>query len=363
MRPALLFGIPLVFLACATTGGAVEIRTIAGNGQPAHTGDGGPAVTAGLGQPFGLTLGPDDALYVCEVENHTVRRINRKTGTITTVVGTGKKGYTGDGGPATTALCNEPYEIRFDAAGNLYEVERLNHVVRRVDARSGTIKTVAGTGQPGYAGDGGPATHAQLSQPHSIALDDAGHLYIADIGNHRVRRVDLATGIITTLIGTGGRRPTPDGAKFAGTPVNGPRALDFEPSSRSLILALREGNAVYRLNLQDETLQHLAGTGQTGYAGDGGPARAALLSGPKGVAVAPSGDIFLADTESHTIRVIRHGSGLIETVVGTGRRGDGPEGAPRDCELNRPHGIYVSRTGEVFIGDSSNHRVRQLPPR
>lgn len=351
----------LILIGLASRAIAGDVVTIAGNGKPDYSGDGGPAVAAGIGQPFGLVVGPDGALYVCEVQNHTVRRIDLKSGTITTVVGCGKKGYAGDGGPATQALCNEPYEIRFDATGHLYEVEMQNHVVRRVDAKSGTITTVAGNGKPGFGGDGGPAIQAQLRQPHSIALDEAGHLYIADIGNHRVRRVDLATGIICTFAGTGEKKPTPDGAGLAGTPLNGPRALDFEKSTNSLILALREGNAVYRIDLAKQTLHHLAGTGKSGYAGDGGLATAALLSGPKGVTLAPNGDIYLADTESHTIRMIRRKAGIIETVVGDGTRGDGPDGDPHKCRMDRPHGVFVDTAGNLFIGDSNNHRVRRLP--
>jgi DNA-binding beta-propeller fold protein YncE len=353
--------VTLVSVCLVAAVDAADVVTIGGNGKPEYSGDGGAATAAGIGQPFGLVTGPDGALYVCEVQNHTVRRIDLKSSVVTTVVGSGKKGNGGDGGQATQALCNEPYEVRFDAAGHLYEVEMQNHVVRRVDAKSGKITTVAGNGKPGFGGDGGPATQAQLRQPHSIALDDAGHLYIADIGNHRVRRVDLATGVITTFGGTGEKKPTPDGAGLAGTPLNGPRALDFEKSSNSLILALREGNAVYRIDLTKSTLHHLAGTGKSGYAGDGGPARSALLSGPKGVALAPNGDIFLADTESHTVRVIRRKSGIIETIVGDGKKGDGPDGDPHKCRMDRPHGVFVDAAGNLFIGDSNNHRVRTLP--
>src|SRR5690606_17707730 len=142
---------------------------------------------------------------------HVVRRIDLKTGTISTVAGNGRKGYSGDGGPATEASLNEPYELRFDSQGNMLFVEMQNHLVRRVDARTGLISTVAGTGRKGFAGDGGPATKAEFSVPHSIALDGEDRLYICDIGNHRVRRVDPKTGIVTTLTGTGERKPTPDG--------------------------------------------------------------------------------------------------------------------------------------------------------
>lgn len=343
--------------ALSTQGRAAEIATIAGSGANAYSGDGGPALAAGVGGPFGLVVGPDGALYVCETTNHVIRRIDLQTGVATTVVGTGAKGNAGDGGPATQAQVTEPYELRFDPAGNLYFVDMVAAVVRKVDARSGIITTIAGTGETGFGGDGGPATAAQLNKPHSIALDASHHLYICDIGNHRVRRVDLATGLISTFAGTGEKKPTPDGAPIAGTPLNGPRALDFD-GDHSLYLALREGNAIYRLDLAAGTIHHLAGTGRQGYSGDGGPARQALLAGPKGVALGPGGDLYFADTESHTIRVIRAATGIVETVAGTGEKGDGPDGTPLRCRMDRPHGVFVDARGTIYIGDSNNNKVR-----
>lgn len=340
---------------------AAEVITIAGDGSHAWSGDGGPGTKAGIGGPFGVVVGPDGALYICETENHVVRRLDLKTGRITTVAGSGKEGYSGDGGPAVQATCREPYEVRFDADHNLYFVEMKNHIVRKVDAKTGVISTIAGTGKAGFSGDDGPATQAQLNVPHSITLDRKGTVYIADIGNHRLRAVDSQTGAIRTVSGTGKKDKTPDGAPLSGTPLNGPRTLDFD-GDHSLYLALREGNAVYRIDLQKNTLHHLAGTGKSGYAGDGGPAKIAVLAGPKGIALGPHGDIYLADTESHTIRVIRNGTGHIETIVGDGKAGDGPDGDPKKCRLNRPHGVYVDAQGIVYIGDSSNNKVRMLKP-
>lgn len=343
----------------AQTASAQTTITIAGTGVAGFSGDGGAGTKAQVNNPYGLVIGPDGALYFCEIGNHRVRRLDLKTNLISTVAGSGQKGYAGDGGPAVAATMNEPYEVRFDRSGNMFFAEMQNHVVRRVDAATHTITTVAGTGVAGFSGDGGPAVKAQLRQPHSIAFDPQGRLLICDIGNHRIRRVDLQSGTIETWAGTGERKPTPDGASIAGTPLNGPRAITVDPEG-NLYLVLREGNSVYRMDPKAGKIFHVAGTGETGYDGDGGPAKLARLSGPKGVAWAPGGTLFLADTESHTIRKIDLKSGIITTVVGTGQRGDGPDGDARHCRLSRPHGIFVSSTGTVYISDSESHRVRML---
>ncbi len=335
------------------------VRTIAGTGAPGFGAENGPGIKAQINNPYGLTVGPDGALYFCEIGNHRVRRLDLTSNIITTVAGTGQKGYSGDGGPALGASLNEPYEVRFDSAGNMYFAEMQNHVVRRVNAVSKVISTVAGTGQPGFGGDGGPANKALLRQPHSIAFDDSGGLLICDIGNHRIRRVDLKTSKMETWAGTGERGPTPDGAPIAGTPLNGPRAITAGLDGQ-LYLVLREGNAVFRLDTRAGRIFHVAGTGETGYSGDGGPAKSAQLAGPKGIAWAPDDSLYLADTETHVIRRIDLKTGMIRTVVGTGQRGDGPDGEALECKLARPHGIFVSAKGQVFIGDSEAHRIRML---
>jgi streptogramin lyase len=341
---------------------AGEIRTVAGTGAKGFSGDGGPAAKAQMNNVFGLVRGPDGALYVCDTDNQRIRRI-AADGTISTFAGNGTRGFSGDGGKALQAAMNEPYELRFDAAGNCFVVERMNHCVRRIDAKTGMIATIAGTGgKAGYGGDGGAATAALLSEPHSIQFDRSGDLYICDIRNHRVRRVEMKNGTISTFAGTGEAKATPDGAKIAGTPLKGPRALDLDAAG-NLWLALREGNAIYRLDLSAGTLHHMAGAGgKAGFAGNGGPAKEAVLGGPKGVSVAPNGDIYFADTESHSIRKIDMKKGTVELVAGTGAKGDGPEPNPLECKLARPHGVFVDRDGAVFIGDSEAHRVRVVRP-
>jgi sugar lactone lactonase YvrE len=339
---------------------AADVVTVAGTGKPDFESGTPVAKETPVGEPYGIAKGPDGALYICEIKTHVVRKLDEKTGRLTLVAGNGTKGYSGDGGPATEAQLNEPYEVRFDQEGNIFFVEMRNNIVRRVDAKTGIISTVAGTGKAGFSGDGGLATKAQLKAPHSITLDKSGNLYICDIGNHRIRVVDLKSGIIRTFAGTGQKKPTPDGAKIEGTPLNGPRALDFD-GKHSLYLALREGNQVYRLDLEAGTLHHLAGTGQKGFTGNGGPARKATLSGPKGIALAPNGDIYLADTESHTVRAIRADSRILEVVIGDGQRGDGPDGDAQKCRTARLHGVFVDSKGNVYIGDSENHKVRMLP--
>ncbi len=335
-----------------------EIVTVAGNGSAGYSGDGGPAVQAQLNQPFGVVRGPDGALYICDTGNHVIRRV-AADGTIATVAGNGEAGYSGDGGPALEASLNEPYEIRFDRQGNMLFVEMVNHVVRRVDGQTGLISTLAGTGESGFSGDGGPAIEARLSRPHSIQLDPSGDLFICDIGNHRVRRVGREDGRILTFAGTGEQGKTPDGAALEGTPLNGPRALDFDAEG-NLWLALREGNAVYRIDMEALSIHHVAGTGESGFTGHGQPALQATLSGPKGLSVGPEGNIYLADTESHSIRMVDRSRGTLELVAGTGEAGDGPEGDPLNCKMGRPHGVFVDNDGSVFVGDTNAHRVRVI---
>ncbi len=342
------------------------IETIAGTGEKGYTGDGGPAAQAQINNPYGVIVGPGGDIVFCDIDNHSIRRISRKKGTIDTLVGIGEKGYSGDGGPPGEAKLNQPYEVRYHPSGDLYWVEMPNHIVRKLDARKNAVETVAGTGKPGFSGDGGPAIEATFNRPHSIEFDSAGEkLFICDIGNHRIRVVDLKSGTVDTWCGTGEPKPTKDGAKAGkDTPLKGPRALCRAPDG-DLWLALREGNQVFRIDMETEELFHVAGTGKKGFHSDTKPARESLLSGPKGVAVSPDGNlIYLADTESHTARAIDLSDDppTVKLIAGTGERGDGPDSPdPLKCKMNRLHGVGVDPvTGDLYVGDSEAHKVRRI---
>jgi DNA-binding beta-propeller fold protein YncE len=276
--------------------------------------------------PYGLTIGPDGALYICEIDAHKVTRLDLKTRQKT----------------AIEAVFQQPYEIRFDKLRNLYVDDMPANQIYRLDAATKERTEIGGV----------------LKQPHSIAFDRTGGLLICDIGNHRIRRVDLKTGAITTAAGTGTKDATPEGADLAAAPLNGPRAIAFDASG-TMYIVLREGNAIFRVDPSTNRIYRFAGTGEKGYTGDGGPALEAKLNGPKGIACAPDGSVYFADTENHAIRRI-DSKGLVTTVLGTGVRGDGPDGDPLHCKLSRPHGIFVGSDGTVYVGDSESNKVRIL---
>lgn len=335
--------------AARAAAAAASVSTIVGTGAAGYSSE-------QVNNPYGLVIGPDGGLFFCDLDNQRIRRLDLKTRQVSTVAGNGQRGYAGDGGRAIDAALNMPHEIQFDADGHFYIAERDSHVVRRVDGTTGVISTCAGTGAPGFSGDRGPAARAQLRQPHSIAIGPGRRLLICDVGNHRIRSVDLASGTIDTYGGTGERLPTPDGAALSRAPLNGPRTLAVAPGG-DLYLALREGNAIYRITSAAGTVHHVAGTGEQGYSGDGGPARLATFRGPKGLAYA-EGRLYVADTENHAIREIDLTTGTISTVLGTGHRGDGPEPDPLRCALSRPHGVMVDAGGALYVGDSEAHRIR-----
>ena len=340
----------VLLLSAASMRSDPSVHTVFGTGIAGHS-------DRETTTPFGFAVGPDGALYFCEMDGQRVRRLDRATKRVTTIAGTGERGYSGDGGPALAAALNMPHELQFDAAGDLYIADRDSHTIRRIHMKTGIISTVAGTGVAGFSGDGGRARAAQLRGPHCL-IADGDTLLICDVGNHRIRRLHLRTGLLDTYAGTGEAKPTPEGAPVAGTPLNGPRALARAPNG-DLYLALREGNTVYRIDGRSHTLHRVAGTGKKAFTGDGGPALDATVSGPKGLAYAPEGALYIADTENHAIRRVDLTSGKITTVLGTGQPGDGPEPDPRRCRLSRPHGLLVTPDG-LLVADSQAHRIRLL---
>ena len=339
-----------------------SVRTIAGTGVAGFESRGAIgnlAQTTRVNNPYGIVVGPDSALYFCEVDSGRVRRMDLNTRLLSTVAGNGEKAYRGDGGLALEASFSAPHEIRFDGEGNLYMVSRDSHTVRRIDRNSGRVSTVAGTGEAGFSGDGGPANAAQLRQPHSIAFDARGDLLICDIGNSRLRRINMSSGIISTLSGTGERITTPDSGPITGTPLLGPRSIDTDAAGNAY-LVLREGNAVFRLDIEGNRLQRIAGTGVRGYTGDSGTAIKATFNGPKGIAYSEQDhSLYIVDTENHVIRRMSLNTGIVDTVLGSGEPGDGPNGDPRQCKLNRPHGVCVY-AGLLYVTDSESHRVREV---
>jgi DNA-binding beta-propeller fold protein YncE len=322
------------------------LSVVAGTGTKGYAGDGGPATQALLNNPFDLAFDPSGSLCFSDTYNHCIRRIDARSGVITTIAGTGESGFSGDGGPAAQARMNQPYGIVIDRSGNNYIADRLNGRVRRIDGRSAVISTLAGDGSGKYSGDGGPSDRAGLAEPNGLCLDrDHRRLFIADVADHRVRVIDLGTGVITTLAGTGNGRHAGDGGPAAAADIFGARAVALAPDD-SLYIMERQGSSIRRV--RNGIIETVAGTGARGYAGDGADARQAVFDAPKEMAVDQAGNIFVVDTESHVIRFIDARTWIVTTIA-TG--------------LARPHGAVVGADGTVYIGDSENHRVCRLTRR
>lgn len=339
-----------------------RVATVAGTGVAGYEfeGPGGALATeTPVNNPYGAAIGPDGALYFCEVDTGRVRRLDLDTNRLSTIAGNGEKGFVTESRRPLETPFSAPHEIRWDQQGNLYIVERDGHCVHRIACQSGLVTTLAGNGEAGFSGDGGIAVLSQLRQPHSIVFDPQENLLICDIGNQRLRIVSRETGFIETLSGTGERIATPDNGPLSGTPLLGPRSIDCDPDGNAY-LVLREGNSVYQLDIAGNRLQRLAGTGERGYTGDGGPAISATFNGPKGIAYSRQDhSLYIVDTENHVIRRMSLASGVIDTVLGNGERGDGPDGDPLGCKTNRPHGVCVHQ-GVVYVTDSESHRIRAI---
>ncbi len=332
------------------------MQTIAGTGEQGYAGDGELAIAALLSEPFMCAFDAQGHMFVAEATNHCIRRIDTQTGVITTIAGTGELGYSGDGGPATEATLNQPYALDIAAGGDIYIVDRLNAVMRKIDAATGLISTVAGTGEPGSSGDGGPATQAQLREPNDCFLDRRGGLFIADIQDQRIRRLDLATGIITTSAGTGEKARAGDGRAATEASLLGARAVCMDSQGNTYICE-REGNGIRKIN-RHGIMSTFAGTGERGYSGDGGPALTATWGAPKALRCDRDDNVLVVDTENHAIRRIDAVTGLVTTIAGGRQGGQGDGGPATSAGLDRPHGCAIDARGNIFIADSNNHRVR-----
>jgi streptogramin lyase len=351
-------------LLFAATAGADTITTVAGSGKAGHAGDGGKAVEAQLNQPFHCELDGKGHLYIAEAANHCIRQVHLQTGVVRTVAGTGKKGHSGDRGPATAATFNEPYAVVISPEGDLYVVDRLNAVVRKVDAKTGTVATVAGTGKKGYSGDGGQAAEAGLVEPNDCCLDGKGGLLIADVADWRIRRVDLKTGTIHTFAGTGkktgkvDRSAIGDGGPADKAIVVGARAVCVDGLGNTYICE-REGNAIRKVSPQG-VITTLAGTGAKGA--QDGPAGQATFNGPKAIRCDSQGNVYVVDTENHSIRKIDAKSLQVSTVAGGRKGSEGDGGDALRAGLDRPHGCVIDPQGRIYIADSNNNRVRLVTP-
>jgi sugar lactone lactonase YvrE len=339
---------------------AARIETLAGGGA---VGDGGPARRARLNLPGGVTEAPNGDLVVVDFGNHRVRRIDHQTGLIETIAGTGEAGYNGDGIPAARAQLARPEYAVFGPRGELYIADSYNNRVRRIDPQSGLISTVAGTGERGSAGDGGPATAAQLHFPEGIAVDAQGNLFVSDTVNRRIRRVDAATGRIVTYAGSG-----EVGGNAEGVPAAQARFLRLAriavDRAGNLYVADSPSHRIWIIDAATHLVHTFAGTGRPGWSGDGGPATEAQIAYPEGVMAAPDGDLYFADTGNHRIRKVEARSGRISTIAGTGEKGFSGDGGPaREARFWSPGRVWVDHAGGVLISDNLNSRIRRVDPK
>lgn len=325
---------------------------VAAAGEPRAT----LVVGEGLREPFSVDFDAAGRLYIVEMAGNRVSVLD-PGGSPRVLAGTGEKGLGGDNGPAVQAQFNGPHHLLMGPDGLLYVADTWNNSVRRIDLRTGLVTRVAGTGQKGFSGDGGPAVDAQFGGIYSIAFHDGG-LYVCDLDNRRIRRIDLKTGTVSTVAGNGGKGIPEDGADARQQPLVDPRAIAFDRDG-NLYICERGGHALRVVDPQGR-IRTVAGTGEPGFSGDGGPARLARMRGPKHISVDADGSVLITDTENHVIRRYSPEDGTIARVAGSGARGEAGLGGPAAaCELNRPHGA-IRHGGAIYVSDSENQRVVRI---
>jgi sugar lactone lactonase YvrE len=332
------------------------ISTVAGTGIPGFSGDGGAATLAKLNHPGQIAVDGAGNIYVAELNNNIIRKINT-SGIISTIAGTGIAGFSGDGGPATAAKLNSPYSIAIDVAGNMYIGDFNNQRVRKINT-SGIITTIAGNGTGGYGGDGGPATSAMLWNPGFLNVDGAGNVYVSDNQNQRIRKINIITGIITTVAGNGTVGYSGDGGLATSARLCYPNGV-FVDNPGNIYIGDAANNVIRKVNTSG-IISTIAGTGVGGFSGDGGPATAAKLNIPQCIYVDDLGNILFTDSDNDRVRKIST-SGIITTIAGTGVAGySGDGGLATAAQLNGPDGVVVDPAGKIYIAEAFNNRIRMI---
>jgi sugar lactone lactonase YvrE len=338
------------------------ISTVAGNGKTGYSGDGGPATSATLDNPLGVAVDPSGNVYIADFYNNVIRKV-AANGIITTYAGTGAYGDSGDGGPATKAALSEPGSVLVDAAGNLYIGDYGNRV-RKV-APNGTITTVAGNGSEGVSGDGGPATSAAVGSPNHFAMDTAGNLFVScsaapgDGSGPSVIRKVTPSGLITTVAGNGTLGYSGDGGPATNAALDRPRGLAIDTAG-NLFFADQGNNRIRRIS--NGIITTVAGTGVAGYAGDKGPAISAELNSPTGIALDAIGNLYIADAGNNRVRALLT-DGTINTIAGNGTPESSGDQGPATSASLISWGIAISSSGAIYVsGGGTTETVRLLTP-
>jgi uncharacterized protein (TIGR03437 family) len=356
-----LLALLLVCSAAGRSQPSFTISTVAGSGVTGYSGDGGSAIHAELNDPNGVAVDAVGNVYIAEFLDQRVRKV-AANGSITTVAGTGVAGFSGDGGPATTATLNSPSRVALDKAGNLYIADSDNFRVRKV-ALDGTITTVAGNGSADSSGDGGPATSAAVDSPGDLALDTAGNLFISSgafVGEGRGNVIRKVTpgGLITTVAGNGTAGYSGDGGPATNAALNAPEGLAID-NAGNLFIADQFNRRIRKVS--NGIITTVAGNGSAGYAGDGGPAVSAELAGPAGMTIDAAGNLYIADRDNNRVRVLLN-NGTISTVAGNGIADSTGDGGPAtSASLNSPRSLAIL-AGAVYVADARNERIRLLTP-
>ncbi len=335
------------------------ITTIAGTDTAGFGGDGGLAINAKLNFPDGICIYKLSTLYIADAINNRIRKIDLLSGVISTIAGNDTSGFSGDGGLALLAKLNVPEGVVADTAGNIFIADAANQRIRKIEITTGIITTIAGKGVAGRLGDGGPATNAELAGPSGLCLDRLGDLYIADWGNQKIRKVNLATGIITTVAGNGTIGYSGDNGLATSAELSGPVSVSTDTFG-NVFVADEYNSAIRKIEISTGIITTIAGNGSWGYSGDNGPATNALLDEPSGIYIDGQNNIYFSEYENGVIRRISGITGIITTVAGNGSQGfSGDNGLATHAELI-PGDICLDNYGTIYIADYGNSRIRKV---